>query len=365
MGRTLRGAGLIAVALLGLDALLDSAVEACNGNCGPNSRRYSVVVKCDDAAVEDAETRDTLTLTAWDGDEFMGLAPHLGVICSLWYDPGKENAGFVLGEFDKAPTHFILETSGGDAFFADWITVTETKVDQYGGPKESTLIAQYGAPGDRGFCLSRDPNDHSGTWAAASDACDPAIKLGLKPKAVYAARPTDLAQWKVELDCHHSGLTRTLPWATISIAVYDAAGKLVAQHSQPHRNDYRYNTPDNPAGIRLDCGIDPGNFSFQVHGLDTFVARSVSAIEISVGPLDDDYPGPYEGSNRAARLYIDRLTLVKDWVSVMHWGIDEGSGWCLSRYPDNWEGVWQIFSDTGCFPGVRFEVENERWTPLP
>jgi hypothetical protein len=46
-----------------------AAAETCDrtGTCGPDTRRYEVAVRCNAAAVKDAETGDTLTVTAWSG----------------------------------------------------------------------------------------------------------------------------------------------------------------------------------------------------------------------------------------------------------------------------------------------------------
>lgn len=369
MRSVMRRAAICAAAVLGIVSLADRASANCGdwSGCGPNEHRYDVRVRCNKAEVENAETADTLTVTAWNGSQRLdGLDTSVGVICSRWYDPNRENAYFNLGEYDVRPTHFILETSGSDAFFADWVEIYETSLDKYGAPVADTRIAQYGAPGGRGYCLSRDPADHNGSWAAASDACDPAIKLNLRDSAVYEARPTDLAEWSILLDCVHSGLKNTLPWAPITIAVYDSAGRLVAQHTQSHGYDDM--NLGNDLAARLDqaltCNFDEGNWRLDprgAHGLDPFIARDVGAIEISVGPLDASYF--LNVSNADARLYIDQLMLLKNRVDVAHWGQNEGSGWCLSRYPQNWEGAWQAVS-VGCYPGVRYEAASQDWFPF-
>jgi hypothetical protein len=363
------GAAIVAMALLALAGLTATAVaETCDrtGTCGPDTRRYALAVRCNAAVVKDAETNDTLTVTAWNGEEFLGMMPWLGVICSRWYDPNRENAYFTVGDFNKRPTHFILETSGDDAFFADWIEISEITTDEYGGPKQETRIAQFGAPGGRGYCLSRDPNDHSGEWAAASDACDAAIELNLPDNAVYGATPTELGEWLIGLDCVHAALPQTLPWATMTIAVYDTAGKLIQQHSRPHNEaDYRIQDKAAALAAALTCPVDQANWGDpygQVHGLWKFVARDVGAIEISVGPLDENWW--LETKPMHARFYIDQLVALRDYVDVAHWDMQEASGWCLSRYPENWEGLWQAFAQGGCYPGIRFDVKNKTWSPI-
>ena len=133
----MRRAAICAAAVLGIFSLPDRASAKCGdiSGCGPNEHRYDVRVRCNQAAVENAETADTLTVTAWNGSERLdGLDTSVGVICSRWYDPNRENAYFNLGEYDVRPTHFILETSGGDAFFADWIEIYESSLDKYGAP---------------------------------------------------------------------------------------------------------------------------------------------------------------------------------------------------------------------------------------
>lgn len=371
MGWAARQLTMIATATLGFAGLAATAAaaETCDrtGTCGPDNRRYALAVRCNAAVVEDAETGNTLTVTAWNGEEFLGMMPWLGVICSRWYDPNRENAYFTVGDFNKRPTHFILETSGDDAFFADWIEISEITTDQWGGPREETKIAQFGAPGGRGYCLSRDPNDHSGDWAAASDACDAAIELNLPNNAVYGATPTELGEWLIGLDCVHAGLPQTLPWATMTISVYDSAGKLIQQHSRPHNEaDYRIQDKAAALAAALTCPVDQANWGDpygQVHGLWKFVARDVAAIELAVGPLDENWW--LETKPKHARLYIDQLVALRDYVDVAHWDIQEGTGWCLSRYPENWEGLWQAFSQGGCYPGIRFDVKNKTWAPIP
>lgn len=358
------GAAVIAIAAGVFVVPTNPAVAQSSQNCGStancsdNARRYEVYLHCEDAVVSNPETGDTLTLTAWDGDKFMGLMPWNGFGCNhKWYNGGPVEP-ILIGAFDHRPTHFILETDGDDAYFADWIQVDEVKLDLYGKSRGSTKVAQYGGPEGRGFCLSRDPNDHSGDWAAASDSCDAAIKLSLTDQQVYGATPTGLATYVIGLDCVHPALAQTLPWATISITVYDSRGTVVAEHHQPHRRG--------PLANALTCNVDAANIDEpyeQVHGLEKFIASEVAAIEISVGPLDQSGSGV---SPVTAKLFIDQLAVFRNYIPVAQWDIDGLVGFCLSQYPGilQQDGALLALSMNGCHPGIRFDVATGTWTPL-
>lgn len=365
MTRKGRGAAVAAIAAGVLFALtLPAAAQSSQncgstGNCSDNARRYEVYLHCEDAVVSDAETGDTFTLTAWDGDTLLGVMPWTGFDCNhKWYN-GFPVEPILTAAFDRRPTHFILETDGDDAYFADWIQVDEVKLDLYGKSKGSAKIAQYGGPAGRGYCLSRDPADLSGDWAAASDHCNAAIKLDLASQKVYAAKPTDLAVYVIGLDCVHPALVQTLPWATITITVYDSRGNVVAEHTQPHRQGALASV--------LTCSIDAANFDDpyeQAHGLEKFVARDVAAIEISVGPLDRSGSGV---SVVNAKLFIDQLAVFKNYAPAAHWDVDGVTGYCVSQYPEilQMDGALLALSAGGCAPGIRFDVASGTWSPLP
>jgi len=356
------GAAIFAIAAAALVVPMAPAAAQSSQNCGStancsdNARRYEVYLHCEDAVVSNPETGDTLTLTAWDGDKFMGLTPWTAVGCNhKWYNGGPVEP-VLIGAFDRAPTHFILETDGNDAFFADWIQVDEVRLDLYGKARETTKIAQYGGPEGRGYCLSRDPGDHSGDWAAASDDCDDAIKLSLTNQAVYGATPTELAYYVIGLDCVHPALglaqAQALPSATISIAAYDSSGRVVAEHVQPHRQG---------AACRIDAANIDDPYD-QAHGLEKFIARDVAAIEIAVGPVEAGTVATYFN----ARLFVDQLALFKNYIAVRRWDVDGVTGLCLSQYPDivYQDGALLALAAGGCQPGMRFDVATGTSTPL-
>jgi len=359
-------AALQAFAVLSLILLATPAAAqndcGSNAKCSDNARRYEVTVLCDDAAVSDAETVDTLTLTAWNGNELLTLRPWNGVACS----GSHKNAYPLTDIIEKPVTHFILETSGDDAFFADWITITEIEIDRYGSSRDETRIAQYGAPGGRGYCLSRDPNDLNGAWATASDHCNAAIRLKLSDQKVYASPPTYLALFEIGLDCVHSGLTATLPWASMTITAYDSNGMVVAQNTQEHRFPSGRGSEEQQMAEAMTCSNDQpimtgGSLPRQAHGLGQFIASDVAAIEISIGELDRNI---FAVGNDKARLFIDQLALFRDYAEVAHWGQNEAQGWCLSPYPETSTGLWHSLAPDGCLPGVRFDAVQKTWSPL-
>jgi hypothetical protein len=332
----------------------------------PGSSGFELRLYCNEAAVSSPETLDTITATAWHGDTLLGQAAQIEVVCSRWYDPNRENAFYFLGTYEQPPTHFVVETDGSDAFFADWIEIHQySGYDQYGGnPAQVRKIGQWGAPGGRGYCLSRDPGDLSGDWAGASDACDAAIRVDVPRDAIYAAQPTNLARWSIGLDCTHSGLTRTIPFAVLSTSVEDGQGQEIA-HQRKEPETYRA-LPDVSVEVFYDevlkCLVDEAQFHLpydQPHGLEPFVARDVAGITFAVGELLYDWRSSDRGN---ARLYIDQLVLLKNGRQFARWGGNEGRGWCLSRYAENWIGLWAVHAVEGCFPRVRFDVATETWS---
>lgn len=344
----------------------------------PGPSGFAFKVYCSDAVVADAQTTNTLTLSMWNGSELISLDTHVGVECDVWYDAGRENANFfpeIFGDYhglpmkttNHRPTHFVLEIDGGDAFFADWIDMYQyTGYDQYGGGGGPTRkIGQWGAPGGRGFCLSRDPNDHSGEWAAASDACDAAIRIDIAANAVYTGQPSNLAEWTVLVDCVHSGLTRTETDAPITFTAYDASGGVLASQTYQHP----VQTTTLPANMTVEelydqefrCAVDEGNWygQFEFRGVNAFSADRVASVSLRMG----DWGAWHDVGKLNSRYYIDQLFLRRNNVQYGRWGGNEGMGWCLNNYPETWAGAWAALSVGGCYKGIVFDIASASWWP--
>jgi len=342
----------------------------------PGPSRFGFRVYCDQSAVSDAQTGNTLTLSMWNGSELISLAPHVGVECNAWYDPNRNNASFTPSVFGDAhglpmdttnhkPTHIVIETDGDDGFFADWIEMVQySAYDEYGGQASRTRkIGQWGAPGGRGFCLSRDPNDLSRDWAQASDACDAAIMIDIAQDGVFTGSPVELAQYDVRIDCVHRDLTRTETGAPIVLSIYaDDGGLLATRTIQHYIDNVQPNGPtyDQWRDQQFACDMDESNWypQFEFYGVNALPAHGVASVVIAMG----DYQVYDEEAKLNARYCIDQVLMTRNWVQNARWGGQDGSGWCLTHWPETWTGQWAALS-VGCFGGVDFEIATQDWLP--
>jgi hypothetical protein len=302
----------------------------------PGFSGFQFHLYCDDAVVDDAETKDLLTASFWNGDTLLSVVPHIGVDCNVWWNPSAGNVTFIPWHLDDQQngatahrfTHMIIETEGSDAFFIDWASLTQDATGR--------KIAQWGAPGGRGFCLSRDPNDIAGDWAGHSDTCDSALWFDVASGQVYEAQPVNLSEYAFYIDCTHSGMDKTGNESIMTFEVYDANERLLAQASRP--------------GEGLNCLRDDGTFAwmFAFQGPRALPTGSPAYVQIKT----------QGGIRLFDRYFIDQMWATRDGIEIARWGRNEGMGWCLSRSPDLWTGVWQQYSAGGCFGGLQFNLDT-------
>jgi hypothetical protein len=308
----------------------------------PGPSYFSFRVYCNDAVVGDAGTKDTLTASFWNGDTLLSVVPHRGVDCNVWWNPGVANADFEPWYFDDEQdgatahrfTHVILETDGSDAFFVDWASLTQDPTGR--------KIGQWGAPRGRGFCLSRDPNDIAGEWAAHSDTCDAALRFDVATGSVYGAQPVDLSDYEFFIDCKHSGLDRSASTSRMTFEVYDAQDRLLGRTTGYGRG------PDCP----YDDGTSYSMFAFQ--GPQALPTGSPAYVRIRTEGGEIQY----------IHHYIDQMWVTRNGVEVARVGRNEGMGWCLSVLPAHWTGAWQLYSVGGCFSGFQFDLRTSEGFPL-
>lgn len=335
----------------------------------PGRSYFNVSLNCSDATIDNPETEDTITVTAWNGDQLLSHAYVHGIQCHVWWDPNRQNHNFLLDHFDDAfthgtengstastehqPTHLIIETDGSDAFFIDWMVFEQQSgMDRYGMTNKWRRNGSWGTAGvqGHGWCLSTDPNDRNGDWVAVTDVCAPALRLDIATGKITPVQATTLAAWDVRIDCVHSLLPLSDTTRKLTLSLYDANRRLLGRatrakfDSDDHRKD-------------LTCEVDERNdgyydSQFMFLGASAIPSGAVANMVLEIAAPPDWWKVEQKIESR---FFVDQIWLNRNRMAAGRWGGNEGLGWCLSQEPASYSGAWVIASQ-GCFKGIRYEV---------
>lgn len=124
----------------------------------PAAYQYILEVDCKHSSLSNTDTEDSIDVYLFDeNQQFLVSAQRKGIRgCSFG------STQFALNT-DKPAALVQIMTNGNDAFFIDWWTMH----------LNGTLIKKEGEDDGRGWCLSKDTNDTSGSWAGyLTGSCD-------------------------------------------------------------------------------------------------------------------------------------------------------------------------------------------------
>ena len=173
-----------------------------------DSRGYTVQIDCNSTAIDNTGTANTVVVEYWHEDTRL-LATSLNhgsptrVVATLvfnafsgagidfWTD-GPPQCGptanaywvaysstFPAGTADLEPTSIVVRTTGGDAFWIDYLSFYDSDSDD--------LDMQFGDNNDFGYCLSTDPEDATRSWKDHVQGCYKALRFDLTSGRVFIA----------------------------------------------------------------------------------------------------------------------------------------------------------------------------------
>ena len=150
-----------------------------------------IQLDCNGKGMDNESTIDTITATVFDADgtELFTKASTVG--CDSITDHTfhfvpwlpKKPRHLTRADYDDAwiletktdpraqGMYVVLSTNGKDAFWIDEMYLGMTKAGK------DPVIAHWGAENGKGFCLSTDPSDGTGSWKSKVEGCHKAIKF--------------------------------------------------------------------------------------------------------------------------------------------------------------------------------------------
>ena len=271
------------------------------GSAPPAVRNFRVTVDCNHTAISNEETGNRITVSFLDANRnIIRNVSHNGI-----GNCARNEAGFSINT-SREVRYIDFATNGNDAFY----------IDEWRLFLDGRQIRREGSDDGSGWCLSTDPGDAAGPWQGfVTGGCRSRIRF---PVAGATTVGPVVRAYKVTVDCNHTAISNEETGNRITVSFLDANRDLIRRVAKN--------------GIRNCAG---GEAVFTIN-----TSRVVAYIEFSTNGND--------------AFYIDEWRLFLNGGQVVHQGVDNGRGWCLSTDPNDAAGPWRGYVTGGCKTRLRF-----------
>ena len=269
---------------------------------------YAVGIDCQTDGIDNEGTTSTITATFYDKTgKQVGIGAVTGIsdgITGCMRIRDVEIEAKTTGEVETVK----VSTNGSDAFMID-------RIHLY---REGEKIQSYGANNDRGWCLSTDPKDGTGSWSYAANGICVTHHTWSYSGASVPNNPYDIAlanagsqamtTWGVDVDCDVSGgVSNEHTSGKLAVSFLKANGELLAMRNLGGGEDGPLGCTDLEAEMT-------------VRGDAKIVKFTTDSSDAAM---------------------LDEITILKNGQSIKVIGDSDDRGWCLSTDPDDANGNWK------------------------
>ena len=265
------------------------------------SNLYKVQIDCYHNSVRNTDTGNRITVSFLDGNgRIIGNVSKNGV-----RNCARTDSVFSLNT-NREVKSIVFRTNGNDAFY----------IDEWRLYKNGARVHWQGRDNGKGWCLSTDSGDSSGSWRNfVTGSCRSNLRFPVT--AVSGGSNT----YKVQVDCYHNAIRNTDTGNRITVSFLDGNRNLIRNVSKN--------------GVR-NCAQTDSVFSIVTN-------RKVQYIAFSTNGND--------------AFYIDEWRLFRGNQRIKWESRDNGKGWCISTDPNDAAG-WRNYLYGSCKNRIVFPLTS-------